>query len=124
MPAPAARPPVPRIRRLLAWAAIVAGIVLVAVFGVRGWQQYQFAQRVASGQIQVESLRGWMTLPYVARLYGVPERRLRDALGVAASGGDERSLREWFELAGLQPQDGRQRLEAVILQARGTPSAP
>jgi hypothetical protein len=115
---------VPRIRRLLAWAAIVAGIVLVAVFGVRGWQQYQFAQRVASGQIQVESLRGWMTLPYVARLYGVPERRLRDALGVAASGGDERSLREWFELAGLQPQDGRQRLEAVILQARGTPSAP
>lgn len=124
MPAPAARSRPQRIRRRLGWAAIVAGIVLLAVFGVRGWQQYQFAQRVASGQIQVESLRGWMTLPYVARVYGVPEERLRAALGVAATGGDARSLREWFEVAGLQPQDGRQRLEAVILQARDRPQPP
>lgn len=114
----------PASRRGLRWlgaAAIAVGVVLLVAFGLRGWHQYQFAQRVASGQIQVETLRGWMTLPYIAQLYGVPEARLREALGVPATGGEQRSLRDWIKLAGLEPLEGRQRLEAVILQARRAP---
>jgi hypothetical protein len=100
--------------------ALLVGIALLVVFGVRGWHQYQYAQRVASGQIQVEMLRGWMTLAYIAKLHHVPESRLREALGLPATGGEDHSLREWFKAAGIDPQLGRQRVEAVIL-ARSNP---
>lgn len=113
-----------RTLRRVGLAALAAGVVLLALFGVRSWHQYQFAQRVASGQVQVESIRGWMTLPYVARLHRVPEQRLREALGLPASGGDDRSLREWFEWAGLDPLEGRRRVEAVVQQARTAPPPP
>lgn len=114
-------PPSARAWRWAGYAAMLAGLALLVGFGLRAWHQYQFAQRVASGQVQVETLRGWMTLPYVARLYGVPEARLREALGVPPTGGEDRSVREWIEIAGLDPLEGRQRLEAVVLQAREPP---
>jgi hypothetical protein len=107
-----------QVRRLPRWlgiVAIVAGVLLLIVFGVRSWRQYQFTQRVAAGQIQVESLRGWMTLPYIARVYGVPESQLRASLGLPATGGDDRSLGTWLSLQGIDPLEGRRRIEALIL---------
>lgn len=102
-------------------AAIAVGLVLLALFGVRAWHQYQYAQRVASGQVQVEALRGWMTLPYIARVYGIPEARLREVLGLPPAGDDERSLRSWFELKGIDPAEGRNRVEALILKEATRP---
>ena len=107
-----------QVRRLPRWlgiVAIVAGVLLLLVFGVRSWRQYQFTQRVAAGQIQVESLRGWMTIPYIARVYGVPESQLRGSLGLPPTGGDERSLGTWLSLQGIDPLEGRKRIEALIL---------
>ncbi len=95
--------------------AIVLGLALLGVFGVRVWHQGQYAERVASGQIRVETLRGWMTLPYISKLYGVPETRLREALGVPASGDEDRSLRTWLAQSGVDPILGRSRIEALIL---------
>jgi hypothetical protein len=118
--------PVPRtgrIQRALGGLAIVVGLALLAGFGIHAWRQYQFAQRVATGQVLVETVRGWMTLSYVARMHGVPESRLREALGVPATGGDERSLREWIDVAGIDPEEGRRRIESVILRARAAPQA-
>ena len=119
-------PPGPRRYRVQRWIgilAIAAGIAILVGFGVRAWHEYQFVQRIATGQVQVETLRGWMTLSYLARTHGVPESRLREALGVPATGGDDRSLREWFEVAGIDPAEGRQRVEAVIVHARTVPQA-
>lgn len=110
-------------RRWLGAAALLLGAGMLVVFGLRGWHQYQYAQRVASGQIQVETLRGWMTLPYIAKAYGVPEARLREGLGLPAAGGEERSLRDWFEDADIAPEEGRRRIEALIV-AHGTRTAP
>ena len=102
-------------RRALAWLAIVVGLLLIGAFSVRTWMQYEFTQRVARGEIQVETLRGWMTLPYIAQVYRVPESELRATLGLPATGNDERSLRQWFDAAGIEPKTGRARIEALIL---------
>jgi len=95
--------------------ALLIGLALVGVFGVRAWHQWQYTQRVARGEIQVETLRGWMTLSYISRVYGVPEGELRGALGVPAQGHDDRSLRDWFVSEGIDPLTGRQRIEALIV---------
>jgi len=108
-------------RRALAWLAIVVGLLLVGAFSVRTWMQYEFTQRVARGEIQVETLRGWMTLPYIAQVYRVPEPELRAALGLPASGHDERSLRQWLDAAGIEPKVGRARIEALILAKAAQP---
>lgn len=114
MPAPPGPDPT-RHRRWPALLALGLGIVLIVVFGLRAWHQLQFDARVQSGEVQVETLRGWMTLPYIARVYGVPQADLRATLGLPASGHDGRSLRDWFDTAGLDPVVARQRIEALIL---------
>ncbi|WP_422289949.1 hypothetical protein [Hydrogenophaga sp.] len=106
-----------RVPRALAVLALVTGLLVTAVFAWRAWRQHEYEQRLTSGQVQVETLRGWMTLPYIERTHGVPQSRMREALGLPAQGGDERSLRDWFERQGIDPVQGRQKIEALILQA-------
>ncbi|MCV0439558.1 MAG: tetratricopeptide repeat protein [Hydrogenophaga sp.] len=113
-----------RTRRWLGVLAIVAGLALLALFGARAWHQYQYAQRVAAGQIKVETLRGWMTLPYIAKVYGVPESRLRETLGLPPTGDEDRSLRSWLDLQGIDPVSGRARIEALILAETTRREAP
>jgi hypothetical protein len=110
-----------RKRNWLAALALSMGVILIAFFGVRTWHQIEFSQRVQRGEIRVETLKGWMTLPYIAHTYNVPEAELRTALGLPASGHEERSLRQWFDTAGIDPLVGRQSLEKLIL-ARQTPA--
>lgn len=104
-----------RTRHWLGVLAIVVGLVLLSLFGMRMWHQYQYAQRVAAGEIQVESLRGWMTLSYISRVYGIQELALREGLGLPATGDEERSLQSWFDLRGIDPVTGRAAVEALIL---------
>jgi len=103
-------------RRWLALLALCIGLALSTFFGLRACKQFEYAQRVDRGEIQVETLRGWMTLPYIERVYGVPEADQRAALDLPATGFEDRSLRAWFEAEGIEPAAGRRRIEALILQ--------
>ena len=116
--------PVPgrRARRWPALLAIAVGAALMVVFGLRSWHQLEYAARVERGEVRVETLRGWMTLPYIARTYGVPEAQLRAVLKLPASGHEDRSLREWFDATGLDPASARRDVEALIL-ARQAPAS-
>lgn len=105
-----------RIRRWLAVVAVLVGMSLVVGFGWRAWKQIQFNQRVARGEVQVETLRGWMTLPYIERVYGVPQVELRRALGLPATGFDDRSVRDWGKEANLDPDAVRHIIEKLILE--------
>lgn len=113
-----------RTQRWLGVLTIVAGLTLLGLFGARAWHQYQHARLVASGQIKVETLRGWMTLPYIAKAYGIPESRLRETLGLPATGDEDRSLRSWFDLQGIDPTVGRARVEALIQAEAARREAP
>lgn len=105
-----------RIRRWLAVAAVLVGMTLVVGFGWRAWKQVQFNQRVASGEIKVETLRGWMTLTYIEQVYGVPQAELRQALGLPATGFENRSVHDWGEEAHLDPVASRHIIEGLILK--------
>lgn len=105
------------LRRWGGLMALVLGAVLLVFFGTRAWHQWNCAQRVASGEVQVQSLRGWMTLPYIARVYHVPEAELRTELGAPTTGFEERSLKDWLDSSGADPAEGRRRVEALILQS-------
>lgn len=97
---------------------LVVGVALIALFGIRMLNQLDYARKVQSGEIQVETLRGWMTLPYIARTYGVEETTLRTTLGVAAEGNSERSLREWIDASGQDPISARKKVEKLIVARR------
>lgn len=105
-----------QVRRWLAVAAVLLGCALVVGFGWRAWKQVQFNQRVASGEVKVETLRGWMTLAYIEQVYGVPQAELRLALGLPATGYDHRSVHDWGEAAGLDPVAARHTIEKLILE--------
>jgi hypothetical protein len=108
------------------WFALVllVGVAMLVFFGLRAWRQMDFAQRVESGAVQVETLRGWMTLSYIERVYGVPEAEQRAALGLPATGFEDRSLREWLDSQGQDAEAGRRVVEALILQRRPAADRP
>jgi hypothetical protein len=110
----------PTRRRKLGVLAIIAGVTLAALFGYRAVRMVDYHRRVARGEIQVESLRAWMTLPYISKHYGVPESALREALGLPETGHDERNLSAWFRAAGVEPAAGRKIIESLIV-SRQTP---
>jgi hypothetical protein len=112
-----------RIRRWLAVTAVLLGIALVAGFGWRAWKQFQFNQRVASGEIKVETLRSWMTLAYIEQVYGVPQSELRANLGLPATGFEDRSVHDWGENAHLDPIESRHIIESLILKHTSHPGA-
>ena len=114
-PPPLQKPRSPGKSLRLAWIALALGICLVVAFGWRAWKKLEYTQRVESGEVAVETLRGWMTLPYIEKVYGVPQAQARAALGLPASGHDERSLRDWFEQVGMAPEAGRRTVEQLIV---------
>ena len=110
-----------RTRRWSAVVAMVVGMALLVGFGLRAWRHFEYNEQIARGEVQVETLRGWMTLAYIARVYGVPEIELRQALGLPATGFDDRSVRQWSKAAHLDPEVSRRTIEKLVLE-RSPPS--
>jgi hypothetical protein len=110
--------------RRMAAVLVLIGAVLTALYGVRVWRQWAFDARVLRGEVQVEALRGWMTLPYIERRFGVPEAELRRTLGAPAAGDAQRSLHDWIGASGRDPEAVRHDIEALILAYRTTTAAP
>jgi hypothetical protein len=73
--------------QILAIALVVTGLVLVILFGVRiihsfGEMQYIREQGLDLGTADVEAIRPWMTVRFVAVAYGVPQEYLFAELGI------------------------------------------
>ena len=105
----------------LAIAAVVLGLVLVAFFGWRAYRQFDRLQQVQGGTFSVDSLRGWMTVPYIAKTYAVPEADLYEGLGIPAEGNANLNLRQLIDQYKLDPVSARQAIERVILRSTLTP---
>jgi hypothetical protein len=73
---------------------IVVGLLLIIWFGfhsavsvIRVWRT-----GLQPGVTDVEAIRGWMTIPYIARAFGVPEKYLFEAAGIPVEGNQRKSL--------------------------------
>lgn len=80
--------------RRLVTGLIVAGLILVIFFGLRAVRSYLRIQQTGlqPGVTDVEAVRGWMTIPYIAQAYGVPETYIFDQINIPRPGNEEKSL--------------------------------
>ena len=92
-----------RWEKRLTTGLIVLGLILILFFGfraVRSFLRIQFTG-LEPGVTDVEQIRGWMTIPYIATAYGVPEDYIFEQIGVPQADNQAKSLRrlnfDYFE---------------------------
>ena len=69
---------------------LIAGILLSAFFGLRAVHSFAHLRQDGfhPGNPDVNTIRGWMTVPYIARVYRVSPDYLYQQIGVPATGND------------------------------------
>jgi len=83
-----------RTGQILIIGLIVLGVILVLFFGFRAVRSYLRIQQTSlqPGVSDVELIRGWMTIPYIAAAYGVPEAHIFEQIGIPQADNQEKSL--------------------------------
>lgn len=94
-------------QRTLILSLVLAGALLVVLFGARTLRALRdFRERGPlpapveisdPTQIDVERIRSWMTVPFIARMYDIPATVLFEALEIPARGNEEKSLTQLNE---------------------------
>jgi hypothetical protein len=90
-------------QRLAITVLIILGILFVGFFGMRAARAARHIrdsgyepgkQPPHPSETDVEFIRDWMTIPYIARTFGVPDRILFKELQIPNEGNREKSLKE------------------------------
>jgi hypothetical protein len=87
-------PPNSRKWQILIISLMVIGLLLIGFFGLRAVRSYIRIQQTGleQGVTDVELIRGWMTIPYIAKAYQVPEDYLFEQLNLPAEGNRHKSI--------------------------------
>jgi hypothetical protein len=111
-------------RVMLSIALLLLGTALTGFFGIRAYRAYDHFNSHAptTGMTDVEAIRGWMTVPYIARAYGVPADALFAALGIPQAGNDRLSVKQLVAKYGRDPLATRQAIQQVLLREQRTPT--
>ena len=112
-------------RLVLSIALVILGAALVGFFGVRAYRAYTRFQTaaLATGTTDVEAIRGWMTLPSIARAYGVPEDTLFAALAIPKAGNERLSVKQLVAKYDRDPLATRQAIQQVLLREQRRPTS-
>jgi hypothetical protein len=80
--------------RIVFIALILVGATLILWFSLRSARSFIQLQRsgISPGTRDVELVRGWMTLAYIAHAYNIPEDALYQSLGIPKEGQQKKSL--------------------------------
>lgn len=83
-----------RAGQILIIGLIVLGVILILFFGFRAARSYLRIQQTGlqPGVSDVELIRGWMTVPYIAAAYGVPEAYIFTQIGIPQPDNQNKSL--------------------------------
>ena len=93
----------PAKQRALIIGLIALGVLIVAFFGVRAFHAFRHIRDGGFGpghpppapsETDVELIRDWMTIPYIAKTYGVPDRMLFKELRIPDKDNFEKSLKD------------------------------
>jgi hypothetical protein len=122
---PAARS---RWEKRLTTGLIVLGLLLVLFFGfraVRSFLRIQFTG-LEPGVTDVELIRGWMTIPYIATSYNVPEEYLFEQIGVPQQADNQKKslYRLNADYFGGEPEAIRKVVQAAILKYQAEHPSP
>ena len=123
----------PAKKKGLRWALILVGLAMVVFFGARARESYRqlkylHEQGFDTGDAEVNAIRPWMTIHFVAAAYAVPEDYLFAELGLEATMRDgDLDVEHLNQQLGLGPAaDGRgpaviDRLRRIVLAYRANP---
>jgi hypothetical protein len=105
---------------------ILIGLGLVLFFGLRTYRDYRRLEErgLSPGVTDVEAIRGWMTLPYIAQAYGIPEDALFAGLGVPKAGNEKLSIRQLADKYQREPEAVRQAVQEAIQRQQATSTPP
>jgi len=120
-------------QRYIPLGLILIGLLLVILFGARTVISYIRIQRTSlqPGVTDVEAIRGWMTVPYIAQAYGVPAEFIFTQIDIPATDNQTKSLSQLNRTyASGQPGVMLSKVKAAITQyqvahptPRGTPGS-
>jgi hypothetical protein len=120
--APAPRP----LPRWLVPALIVLAVVGIVVAGSFAYRLYQRRGRPPPPprQTDVSLIAGWMTVPYISRVYRVPPDEIFRALGIPPQGNERRSLGEIASANGRSPGELVAAVQAIVADWQATHPSP
>ena len=75
-------------------------------------------------QTDVSLIAPWMTVPYIARTFGVPPDEIFRGVGIARDGNDRKSLNELATAAGRSPDELVAAVQAVVKDFQATHPNP
>jgi len=89
-------------QRTLVVGLILVGLILVGVFGFRAARAFREFRRYGPppplagepAETDVELIRDWMTIPFIAQMYHVPGRVLFRSLDIPEHNNKEKSLKQ------------------------------
>lgn len=86
-------------QRVLVIGLIIVGIVFTAFFGMRALHAFNKLnghRPPPPGKVEtdVELVRDWMPIPFISRMYRVPEKNLFDAIGIPPFSNHDKSLKD------------------------------
>jgi len=93
----------PTKQRAIVSALIGLGLVIVGFFGVRTFHAFRDFRthrppppfdNKQQPETDVDLIRDWMTIPFIAKMYHVPPPVLFDALGISLKGNQEKNLKQ------------------------------
>jgi membrane protein DedA with SNARE-associated domain len=100
------------------WVLFLAALLATGWFGTRSYGSFLLLRSAHDlGMPEISSVRGWMTLGYVATTYRVPETRLITRLGLPADTPLDSSLKSLAEQLGLSPFAYIQEVQRTIADA-------
>ena len=103
-----------RVRRIAAIVFLIA-ILPTVFFGLRTYGSFSLLHSAYdAGAPMTSSIRGWMTLEYVAASYRIPDAGLIKQLGLPSGIGPNTSLKTLADRAGVAPSVYAQRVQRVI----------
>ena len=129
----------PAKQRILVAVLILLGILLACFFGLRALFAFREFRKhggppplppmapmeaAQAAETDVELIRDWMTIPYIAMTYQVHPKVIFDALDIPPRGNDEKSLAQLNEEFFPQsPGLAIELVKAVILANQPAPTA-
>jgi hypothetical protein len=115
-------------KKVLVIGLILMGLVFILVFARRAARSFQNARLMAGrrdGTLDVEMIRGWMPIPYIDRMFGVPQEVLYQSLGITAEEAGHDNLADLNRrLFPGQPGEALRRVKQAILDYWATHPAP
>jgi hypothetical protein len=126
-------PPRPVWQKILIIILIVIGLLITVRFGMRAVRSFTLLRHhrfPPPSQTDVELIRGWMTIPYIARVYSLPDNILWESLGIPPLTPEEARRTDLSNLNQRlfpgQPMEALRRVKQAILdfQAHQPPPPP